>query len=345
MIFNYLDKLSGWLDRRFIIAYWSPVFLGGSMLIAVLVIHSGTAASLDAWKNLPSDAKLVLGGALLVGTTVLAYVLQALQDAIVRMYEGYSMWNWLAGLGVAAQQRHAGILLFQASRGPRSQTARYRHFLSFPQRSDDLRPTRLGNVLAAAERHPNYAYRMDGVLWWPRLYPLLSERFTERLEATLIPMLALLNMCTVALIVTVLGSAYLAWDDARTWLFMASLGSGLLFSTLLYNAAVSQAIGYGNLVRSAFDLYRHEILKQMGMFIPTNLQDELALWEVLSTWLYNQYVLPYDRETERDARGDPVFPGWVSSPFNYDGSIPGQPQPEPKPPEPKSIDVRLGFLS
>jgi hypothetical protein len=47
---------------------------------------------------------------------------------------------------------------------------------------EDVLPTRLGNILLAAERYPLSRYGMDTIYFWPRLFPLLPEKFQNEYE-------------------------------------------------------------------------------------------------------------------------------------------------------------------
>jgi hypothetical protein len=45
-----------------------------------------------------------------------------------------------------------------------------------------------------------------------------------------------------------------------------------------YRGAVSAALVFAGVVRGCFDLYRHDLIKQLGYAIPASLEDERRLW-------------------------------------------------------------------
>ena len=57
---------------------------------------------------------------------------------------------------------------------------------------------------------------------------------------------------------------------------------GVVLAWLCYRAAVAQAAEAGRHLHAAFDLYRHEILKQLNLVVPGDRETESALWEELS---------------------------------------------------------------
>jgi hypothetical protein len=70
---------------------------------------------------------------------------------------------------------------------------------------------------------------------------------------------------------------------AAQWLtVLAFLVVGLVLSHLRYQAAVSQALELGSLIRVGFDLYGSEILAQLHLKIPSDLAAERALWQRLT---------------------------------------------------------------
>lgn len=55
-------------------------------------------------------------------------------------------------------------------------------FLYYPPRRDDVMPTRLGNVLKAAERYAQERYHLDAVVIWSRLQSALPTEFSDPLQ-------------------------------------------------------------------------------------------------------------------------------------------------------------------
>lgn len=153
-------------------------------------------------------------------------------------------------------------------------------------------------------------YKLDAVIWWPRLAPLLPDAFRAQVDVALIPMLAVLNLSLVFTLIAFIGggSAILLGPD--WFMFLISFIGGFFFARISYMAAVSQATDYGNWIRVAFDLYRHEILKQMHIPIPDNLVDETLLWFSLNNWIY-KFTPPWEagRTTKLSS---------IKRPFYYD---------------------------
>jgi hypothetical protein len=136
-----------------------------------------------AWRT---ASHLGIGEVIIVALAValLAVLLQPLQLAIVSLAEG----SWSAWLGAERARRR--------QRNRRDRLARAEKLLQGPEPSRDtvqragaaggdlrrrfpvaehlLRPTALGNVLAAMTDHAGRAYGLDAVIAWPRLYPVLT---------------------------------------------------------------------------------------------------------------------------------------------------------------------------
>jgi hypothetical protein len=179
-------------------------------------------------------------------------------------------------------------------------------YYSFAQDPNDLKPTRLGNVLAAAEEYSYQVYRIDAVIWWPRLAVLLPESFRIQIDTALTPMLTVLNLSTMFILLAIIGVLILL--IIHQWFFwgITFFIGGLLLARACYLAAVNQSIMYGRLVRVAFDLYRHEILKKMHMQVPDNLIAERLLWDMLTNWHYF-YALPWASEKNVPLSDNPLY--------------------------------------
>jgi hypothetical protein len=163
-------------------------------------------------------------------------------------------------------------------------------------------------VLVAAEEYPYQLYRLDAVLWYPRLAALLPEAIRTQVDAALTPILAMLNL-SIMLTLLALGSgvALIVMNRMR-WHVGSGLLAALLLARVCYLAACTQAVDYGATVRVAFDLYRFDLLKQMHVPLPDNLFKERLLWEMLNRWLYS-YAPPWEIGAISDVPqpADPFF--------------------------------------
>jgi hypothetical protein len=282
-------------------------------------LEGGSTPALTAewWAGQSGTTQAIVGLLWLLAVSVFAYVLQAFTKPVVQFYEGYwPAWlGWLARWFRAGQYRSYRRMqrIEDPANGYSTQAreqARFFRYSRFPVRVDErLRPTRLGNALTAAEEYSTEMYRADAVLWWPRLTPLLPESFRSQVDAALTPMLALVNLSAILGLLAVVGGPVFAWLS-RGWLWFATILTAELFlAWLCYLAAVTQAVEYGKVVRVAFDLYRHEILKQMHVAVPDNLALETALWTSLTEWIY-EYRPPWETQWPPDPAQlpQPLFP-------------------------------------
>lgn len=281
MLDTYLDKLSGFFERRFVIGYWSPLFIGGLLIVGLVAFLVGPFQAWHWWTARSNAAQIVMGIGSLLGITALAYLLQALTVPLVRLYEGY----WPIFFPRKEQTQEKKQQAREKLKKKRSKCPEASRNLYFPSQAAFLKPTKLGNILAASEDHARQLYQIDPALWWPRLATLLPESFRTQMEAALTPLLAMLNLCTILFIVTI-SSSIAVYVVQGAWLLVAAiLIVGLILVRICYIAAVQQAQSYGSFLRAAFDLYRYEILKQMHIPIPDNLFEEALLWDLLNQWI------------------------------------------------------------
>jgi len=303
MLGNFLDKATGLLDRNFLLAYWFPVFISASVAILVCIWVYGFADTVNWWqqdlmtKGQESGfyAQIMIVAAALVLVTILAYLLQPLTRTVVRIYEGY--WP------LALRDRAVSFPLFgerQIWKGRSKERKnaeekrdwsaynfqQARLYYEFPSREDRLMPTRLGNVIRAAEDYSKASYGMDSVFWWPRLWPLLPEALRKDIDESLTPLVAMLNFSSLILLISLACIIYLGWIGLWWRALVVAVG-GILLASVTYRASVAQALSYGDRIRSAVDLYRFKLLKALSQPLPETLDDEIKIWEQLMVWLYN----------------------------------------------------------
>lgn len=66
------------------------------------------------------------------------------------------------------------------------------------------------------------------------------------------------------------------------------LAGAPVLALLTYRSAVSVAVSYGELVRSAFDTHRLTLLTSLGYALPSSLAEERQLWLAIGQLLYRR---------------------------------------------------------
>jgi hypothetical protein len=303
-----IGALSDKLDSKFLTAYWLPAFvavLANVILFGVLIGWS----RLDDWASgLGSVAQTLAALILLLAITMLAFVFRALSHIILAFFAGEALPRRLAEWSARGQMRarNAALRLLGSAPDrsdglPSVQQVAQAIKQRFPHDAAALQPTLFGNVLATASEYPRLAYAMDGLLWWPRLSPLVAPEAQDALSAAQSPMMALLNLSIVFVAFAI--EAAIVWGlIGGMWAAaVVAVIVALLAGRLCYLAAAGQAGEVGSQIRVAFDLYRHEILRQLDLEVPTDLAAERALWQSLTHQMLGQPTSAPPAETGSDA--------------------------------------------
>jgi hypothetical protein len=327
MFISFMEVLGGFFDRRFILAYWAPAFIAASLLGGVLLLGLGWQRTLNWWAGISTLEVTILGVGALVAITVLAYLLQAMTATVIRLYEGYGWGNRVANWARSEQRRAWRELKQTSSYGDSDGALKAIHqpgsysklYFNFPRDPAFLRPTRLGNTLTAAEEYSFQVYGLDSILWWPRLVVLLPGPFRAQVDDALVPMVTLLNLSAMLNLLAIIGGGLLILIGGQWFLFAAVFLGAFVLAWLCYQAAVGQAASYGSLIRVAFDLYRHEILKQMHIPVPDDLIKERVLWSGLNQWIF-RYIPPWESIQESKQPPVPIQLSELPTdyPFYYD---------------------------
>jgi hypothetical protein len=231
------------------------------------------------------------GVLLLLGIVAVALLAEPLQLSLVRLLEGYWGGSVIASLAARPllKRQHRGRDREQElERKPegsisvsRRSLAAWRLRYLYPAARVELLPTRLGNVLRAAEVRAGDRYGLDAVVLWPRLYPLLPDGFTGIVDDQRGQLDVSARFCAVFLAAAVISAALLAQHG---WWLMVPLGAVLL-AVLSYRAAISAAIAYGLTLESAFDLHRFDLLAALHLPLPPDRTTERSANKKLSDFL------------------------------------------------------------
>jgi hypothetical protein len=249
---------------------------------------------------------------LALGVLLFALLMQPLQFSLVRVLEGY--WNvpllpsvgallsrpgkWWHGRRrrklkeqTQLQKRRADVTPADLARLA-SADWQLRRYYPAPHR---LLPTALGNALRAAEDVPYERYRLDAVVVWPRLYPLLPQGMIGILTDRRNQLDLAARFCAVFLLCAFISFFFLY---AHGWWLLVPLFM-LLLARLSYRGAVAAAVAYGESVQSTFDLYRFELHKALRLPAPSNLHAEKQTNELITRFLRQGIadeleLLPYE---------------------------------------------------
>jgi hypothetical protein len=167
--------------------------------------------------------------------------------------------------------------------------------VAFPSRLNWVMPTQLGNHLRAAETYSFLRYNLDAAVIWPRLRETLPKEFVARLGEAKMNMDLMIVLTTLALIFGVVwGGVFLALPDASLAVYKwvaapVVLLAGIGIARVAYLNAAESALSYGELLKTAFDLYRWKVLEVLHLEPPPDLESEKKLWGEIGGLLYRNY--------------------------------------------------------
>jgi hypothetical protein len=225
-----------------------------------------------------------------VAVGLVALLLHPLQLPLVRLLEG----GWPAWLGSGRarrrQLRRKGRLREAAGKLPQPPAVATEGEVCeagiagtllrarYPLPDHLVRPTALGNALAAMEDTAGRPYGLDAVVAWPRLYPLLGDRAKAIVDDRRDTMDGLARMSASAAFAAV-AAAGLLWR-AGWWELLVLVP--VLVAALAYHGAVTAARAYGEAVHLCFDLHRFDLYRAQHLELPRDIDGERRLGAALS---------------------------------------------------------------
>src|ERR1044071_5206551 len=192
MFSTFLERLSGFFDKHWLLRYFFPSLVFWAAGLAVYGAAQGITEPLDLWHLQPTEVQVILLAGTLLWVTLFAYLLANFATALVRLFEGYWQHWPLTWLQKPRQDYYDRRFQYLAAELERDQTQNdprrlqrleREWLLFFPPGKHRVMPTRLGNILRAAEAYPLTRYGADAVILWPRLVPFLPTELAESLNA------------------------------------------------------------------------------------------------------------------------------------------------------------------
>jgi hypothetical protein len=290
-MFGELPKL---FDRNFVIGFFLPVAI--LITFSILIVTPYPFGD-QVIEFLTTD--------LLVGTTALGLlswvggiVLLALNRDLYRLMEGYNRFNPLKLLGWMEKWRYQRALSeleeldneyrecinsnkeFSIKSRTRRNEIMRQLAEEFPDKEEYLLPTPFGNVLRSFEVYPRYMYGFEAIDGWGRLLAVIPKEYLELIDAARSQVDFWVNLGVVFILLQIeyIVLAFMAGTPLQWWIVLLFMTLG----TIAPLRATNSAREWGDFVKSAFDVYRFNLLESLGVELPKSREEEKALWNKYS---------------------------------------------------------------
>ena len=299
---SVMEEFKDFVGHGFWLTVFFPIFVFVAASLALyLEITQGLGTSLAQWEKLSVLTQTLSVLMAIVILLAIAFGVYNLQYALTRLFEGYG-WESLPILNLIRNRR---IELYKRrwdylkaltesvseiaakSRISAEQLAYYPP----PTHLELMMPTRLGNILRAAEIYPYDRYGIDATVLWPRLSATLDANVISGVEVKRGAMNFMLLLTVLAALFTLVWCPVLALTTNRWDLFLLC-AVGLPIAWVCYRNAAESAIAYGEQVKTTFDLHRLNLIKALGRPIPSSATDERKEWLRLTRFFYRNVPLP-----------------------------------------------------
>lgn len=162
-------------------------------------------------------------------------------------------------------------------------------FSAFPTNNGLILPTKLGNIIRSFEYYPDREYGMDAIVTWSRLIAKIDTAYATTIDEAKTSFDFMMNLSflsAVSLFIQILagvvyGKPFASAEDLSAWLLRLAITAFLTWG--FYHLSFSRAAAWGETVKGAFDLYRNDLLAQLGFNEKPGTRDqERTLWDNIS---------------------------------------------------------------
>lgn len=277
-MFNTVTSdLGGKLTDRLAVVLLTPAFafwaLGGVAWLWTRPHAADHAVSRLATLSGLAQGALILGALLVMAAS--GAVVQRTVPTVLRLLQGY----WPAPLRSALATRYRRRLTdddktwqdlytrWAEDKATDTETAELlateRRLTRLPATPGQVMPTRLGNVMRAAERRPYDWYGLDSVHCWPRLWLLLPDPAKEEVNAARADLETAVTWWTW-------GALTAVWAILTPWALLVAAAASLLS----YLALIGSAVRFGELINAVYDVHRGLLYDALGYARPDSRQSE-----------------------------------------------------------------------
>jgi len=255
----------------------------------VLLVASGSFSGVPSMHALAlrlREVNILIASLLFLAVFSVALILSPFQLMLVRLLEGYweevPVLRRLRFIGVEVNRRRWVEIL--TIKRDDALLARL-----YPLEPDDLLPTRLGNVLRAAERSAGTQHGFTSPIeMLPRVYPYMSSPLSEAFGDARNELDIACRMSVVLWMLAALSAVVFTYDGAvlaTRGALLAIPAAAALLGAVSYRGAVRSAGEYARFLHYVFDLHRRDLIRALGYEPPRSAQAEIKLIEELTGWL------------------------------------------------------------
>lgn len=165
----------------------------------------------------------------------------------------------------------------------------------FPPSIDLVLPTKFGNILRAAESYPGTRYGIDAVPFWPRLLYVIPDDYKEAINETRNELSFLVNCSLLSGIffVACLGVILPQVFDSNSVNALIKSNRSFIIAGVIafalawfFNRASMISVGaFGDMIRSAYDLFRLDLLEHLQLETPKDSKEEFDTWRNLGKFI------------------------------------------------------------
>jgi hypothetical protein len=182
---------------------------------------------------------------------------------------------------------------------------------NYPDQKELLLPTSFGNTIRAFEVYPRVMYGLEGIEGWSRILAVVPREYRELIDDAKgqVDWWVNLGVMSLCFLIEVWVFIFSRWGLSPGWFYtmlniLLPLGVWSILNSFLVSRAISAAIGWGEYVKSAFDLYRFKLLESISVEEPKTKEDERTSWTKYSQAII--YRLPYVLPNLRDNKVKPT---------------------------------------
>ena len=154
----------------------------------------------------------------------------------------------------------------------------------FPDQEQWVLPTRFGNAIRAFEVYPRVMYGLDDIPGWDRLIAVIPKDYLNLVDSAKAQVDFWINFCflgVICMIEYIVSLLYTGTLQLQVFPLMFPFMT-LLLSVWAYLMAIESVGDWGELVKSAYDLFLPELRKKLNFSQPSEINEENFLWTKFS---------------------------------------------------------------